>query len=101
MVIEAPATATARPSLRGRYRVAKHKQPEQFRVRLRIAEVAQERGFQTVSDLHYESKVGYNTLYRLWNNVDGIDPHLSTLERIAQTLRVPVQDLIDRAECAA
>jgi DNA-binding Xre family transcriptional regulator len=62
-------------------------------MRLRIREVAEERGFN-MSSLSRASDVSFRTVKRLWK-----DPTQSantyTLERIARALSVRVADLID------
>ncbi|HVB20618.1 MAG TPA: helix-turn-helix transcriptional regulator [Ktedonobacteraceae bacterium] len=64
-------------------------------MRLRIKEVAEERGFN-MSSLSRASDVSFRTIKRLWK-----DPTQSantyTLERIARALNVRVADLIEES----
>jgi transcriptional regulator with XRE-family HTH domain len=71
-----------------------------IQTRLRIREVAEDKQIASIVDLHSRTilsgdRLSYSTLYRLWHNEPGIDPQLSTLERIAAALGVPVSELLE------
>jgi transcriptional regulator with XRE-family HTH domain len=61
------------------------------RTRLRIAEMAQERGWSR-NELSFQSKVDRNTLTKYWNNtITRLD--IDVLERFADAFGVKVRDL--------
>jgi len=64
-------------------------------VKLRIKEVAEERG-KNISDLSHELRMSYSNLWGIWNGK--VWPSLPTLKRIADALGCKVADLIDESE---
>ena len=62
-------------------------------VRLRVKEVAKERGF-SMGRLSRLSNVDYNTLKRMYNDKN-YSPTVNTLMRIAKTLDVSIADLVE------
>lgn len=61
------------------------------RTRLRIAEMAQERGWSR-NELSFQSRVDRNTLTKYWNNtITRLD--IDVLERFADAFGVKVRDL--------
>ena len=63
-------------------------------VRLRIKEVAQEKGI-SMNKLARITDLNLGTVRKLWRNDDpNYDPALSTLQKIAHVLDVPLQELI-------
>ncbi len=63
-------------------------------VRLRIKEVAQEKGI-SMNKLARITDLNLGTVRKLWRNDDpNYDPALSTLQKIAHVLDVPLQELL-------
>jgi len=66
---------------------------EDMTVRLRVKELAEQRGFN-ISTLSRKSDVSQNTIRRLWH-----DPYrhveISVLEKIARVLGIPTGDLLE------
>lgn len=66
---------------------------EHMRVRLRVKEVAEEKGM-SMTRLHTRSEVAYNTIRRIFR-----DPYVeittTTLSRLANALGVPPTDLLE------
>jgi DNA-binding Xre family transcriptional regulator len=66
---------------------------ETMRVRLRVKEVAREKGM-SMTRLHTRSEVAYNTIRRIFR-----DPYVeittTTLNRLANALGVPPTDLLE------
>ncbi len=62
-------------------------------VRLRIKEVAQEKGY-TMNGLSRASDVSFNTIKRLWKNpYTGVT--VETLTKIARVLQVEISELVE------
>ena len=62
-------------------------------VRLRVKEVAKERGF-SMGRLSRLSNVAYNTIKRIYDDKN-YSPTVNTLMRIAKTLDVSIADLVE------
>ena len=63
-------------------------------VRLRIKEVAQEKGI-SMNKLARLTDLNIGTMRKLWRNDDpNYDPSLSTLQKVADVLAVPLQELL-------
>ena len=62
-------------------------------VRLRVKEVAKERGF-SMGRLSRLSNVAYNTIKRIYDDKN-YSPTVNTLMRIAKTLGVSIADLVE------
>jgi len=62
-------------------------------VRLRVKEVAKERGF-SMGRLSRLSNVAYNTIKRIYDDRN-YSPTVNTLMRIAKTLDVSIADLVE------
>ncbi|EFH85707.1 helix-turn-helix domain-containing protein [Ktedonobacter racemifer] len=67
--------------------------------RLRIQEIAVSKGIKQI-DLVRQANISLGTAHKLWNNPT-TDVQLSTLERIAKLLQVPVTQLIEDIPDAA
>jgi DNA-binding Xre family transcriptional regulator len=63
------------------------------RVKLRIKEVAESRGF-TQTKLSRQAELQYPTVHGLWTNPYR-DASINTLAKIAKVLNVPVSDLFE------
>ncbi len=63
------------------------------RVKLRIKEVAESRGF-TQTKLSRQAELQYPTVHGLWTNPYR-DASINTLAKIAHVLKVPVSDLFE------
>lgn len=61
--------------------------------RLRVKEVAQEKGF-TMARLHRAADINLKTMQVIWHNPQH-DASLSTLDKIAKALGVPITELIE------
>lgn len=61
--------------------------------RLRVKEVAQEKGF-TMARLHRAADINLKTMQAIWHNPQH-DASLSTLDKIAKALGVPITELIE------
>ncbi len=61
--------------------------------RLRVREVAESKGV-TMTKLSRQAELNYKTVYAVWHNPQH-DVSLSTLDRIAKVLGVPVTDLLE------
>jgi len=64
-----------------------------MRTRLRVKEVAIEKGI-SLTKLSQRSEVAYNTVRRIWRE-PYTDVTLSTLQRLANVLKVDVNELIE------
>jgi len=64
-----------------------------MRTRLRVKEVAIEKGI-SLTKLSQRSEVAYNTVRRIWRE-PYTDVTLSTLQRLADVLKVDVNELIE------
>ena len=64
-----------------------------MRTRLRVKEVANEKGI-SLTKLSQRSEVAYNTVRRIWRD-PFTDVTLSTLQRLADVLKVDVNKLIE------
>ena len=64
-----------------------------MRTRLRVKEVANEKGV-SLTKLSQRSEVAYNTVRRIWRE-PFTDTTLSTLQRLADVLKVDANELIE------
>ncbi len=64
-----------------------------MRSRLRVKEVANKKGI-SLTKLSQRSEVAYNTVRRIWRD-PFTDVTLSTLQRLADVLKVDVNELIE------
>jgi len=64
-----------------------------MRTRLRVKEVANKKGI-SLTKLSQRSEVAYNTVRRIWRE-PYTDVTLSTLQRLADVLKVDVNELIE------
>lgn len=64
-----------------------------MKTRLRVKEVASEKGI-SLTRLSQRSEVAYNTVRRIWRD-PYTDVTISTLQRLADVLQVPVSDLLE------
>jgi DNA-binding Xre family transcriptional regulator len=64
-----------------------------MKTRLRVKEVAQEKGI-SLTKLSQRSEVAYNTVRRVWRD-PFTDVTLSTLQRLADVLGVNVRELVE------
>ncbi len=64
-----------------------------MRTRLRVKEVANKKGI-SLTKLSQRSEVAYNTVRRIWRE-PFTDVTLSTLQRLANVLKVDVNELIE------
>ncbi len=64
-----------------------------MRTRLRVKEVANKKGI-SLTKLSQRSEVAYNTVRRIWRD-PFTDVTLSTLQRLADVLKVDVNELIE------
>ncbi len=62
-------------------------------IRLRVKEVAQERGY-SMSRLSREANMSYKTVQTIWRNPDH-EVTTTTLDKLAKTLGVKPSDLIE------
>jgi DNA-binding Xre family transcriptional regulator len=62
-------------------------------VRLRVKEVAQEKGF-SMGKLSRAADITYRTIQRIYNE-PGYTPTIDTLEKIAKALGCSIHDLIE------
>lgn len=73
-------------------------------MRLRVKDVAEQQGIETVTDFHFKAKLSMSTARRYWyGTTDGKEHgaplrivHLDTLEKIARGLGVEPKDLLER-----
>jgi len=63
-------------------------------MKFKVKELADKQGW-TLTDLAKRANLMPITIYPLWAN-DGANPLLSTLNKIADALGVPVENLIDK-----
>ena len=66
--------------------------------RVRIREIAQAQGLD-VAKLSWRSDLAYRTVWSLWNDPERAVP-IQTLGKLAETLGVPLTDLIENAPIA-
>ncbi len=64
-----------------------------MRTRLRVKEVANSKGI-SLTKLSQRSEVAYNTVRRIWRE-PYTDVTLSTLQRLADVLKVDVNELVE------
>jgi DNA-binding Xre family transcriptional regulator len=67
-----------------------------MKARLRVKEVANQKGI-SLTKLSQRSEVAYNTVRRIWRE-PYTDVTLSTLQRLADVLKVDVSELIESVE---
>ncbi len=65
-------------------------------LRLRVKEVATEKGFN-MSSLSRASNISFNTIKRLWTRPYG-GANINTLDKIARVLGVPISELTEDVE---
>ncbi len=62
-------------------------------LRLRVKEVAEQKGYN-MSSLSRASNISFNTIKRIWQHPFG-GANINTLNKIAQTLGVPISELTE------
>ncbi|HLZ64015.1 MAG TPA: helix-turn-helix transcriptional regulator [Ktedonosporobacter sp.] len=63
-------------------------------IRLRVKELAEPRGFN-ISSLSRKADLGFSTVKRIWNDPYH-DAAISTLDKLSQALKLPIQDLFEQ-----
>ena len=63
-------------------------------IRLRVKEIAEKKGFN-ISSLARKADLGFSTVKRIWNDPYH-DASISTLDKLSQALKLPIQDLFEQ-----